>query len=206
MFCSVLLSLPSCLPLAFPLGSSTGCQPTPLPPPDFPLRVQIFCQTRLPANKTRKPVIEEIEAGLPPSLQQKQPYCICSPWLRATFPGPFTLPPGTYSCAWSKSLQAGVCCHASNSIHAWHRVSCLLGSVVPHNPFSFLSPCLFKCACRCTLLCPIRKLIQSMWLDQCPSVASVCLLYYYTIIMNCLHCHKADLDLTHHYTDTLWHI
>lgn len=86
VFCSVLLSLSSCLLLAFPLGSNTGSQPTPLPPPDFPLRVRIFCQTRLPANKTWKPVIEKKEVGLPPS--RKQPYCICSPWLRATFPRP----------------------------------------------------------------------------------------------------------------------
>lgn len=69
-------------------------QPSP-PPPDFPLRVPIFCQTRLPANKTWKPVIEEKEVGLPPSSQQKTALLYL-----------LSMAPGHLSRARSRCLQA----------------------------------------------------------------------------------------------------
>lgn len=130
--------------------------PTHAIPLYFILRESIFCQTQVPANKMWMPVINE--------RAQRSGSRNCSTvsaldGSRPPFLGPFPLPPGIYSCAWSKSLQAGVCCHAS-ILHMHMAASlCLLCFKVLQNPFRFPSPCLFKYAWRWQFLCPIRKLI-----------------------------------------------
>lgn len=77
------------------LAPTQAANQPPLPPPDFPLRVRIFCQTWLPANKARKPVIEEKEVGLPPSSQQKTALLYL-----------LSMAPGHLSRACSRCLQA----------------------------------------------------------------------------------------------------
>lgn len=106
----------SCMPFSFCLSKSPPfLAPTHAVPLHFLLRESIFCQTQVPANKMWMPEINE-RPQRSHFLHASSRSCSTVSALSGSRPpslGLFPLPPGIYSCAWSKSLQAGVCCHAS---------------------------------------------------------------------------------------------
>lgn len=106
----------SCMLFSFCLSKSPPfLAPTHAVPLHFLLRESIFCQTQVPPNKMWMPEINE-RAQRSHFLHASCRSCSTVSALNGSRPpslGLFPLPPGIYSCAWSKSLQAGVCCHAS---------------------------------------------------------------------------------------------